>query len=150
MIGKRKLAFGLTASLITLILIQFVPKTLRQQLPSEGMIQVDPVLMGKLERACFDCHSHETVWPWYSNVAPVSFLIERDVKLGRARVNFSNWENFGDQRRNKLVKKIIKHIKIGDMPPSEYTLLHPEAVLTQQEKDSLMDFFRGLSPSMEK
>jgi hypothetical protein len=91
------------------------------------------------QRACFDCHSNETIWPWYSNVAPMSWLVQRDVDEGRARLNFSAWGR-GEQE----VDDAGETIREGEMPPSYYVLLHPQAKLSAQEKSALIS---GLSAS---
>ena len=83
-------------------------------------------------RACFDCHSNETTWRWYSNIAPVSWLIQQDVDRGRRYLNFSDWENSREKH------EIIEVISEGYMPPSQYLLMHPEAKLSQTEKDAFL------------
>jgi hypothetical protein len=83
------------------------------------------------QRACFDCHSNEVVWPWYSNVAPVSWLVQRDVDEGRQRVNFSDW---GQVREMDDIPRVVSN---GSMPPSQFLIMHPDARLTQAEKDAL-------------
>jgi mono/diheme cytochrome c family protein len=85
------------------------------------------------QRACFDCHSNETTWPWYSNVAPVSWLIQRDVDEGRQRINFSDWA--GKRHR---VNEISQVIGGGSMPPFYFVWMHPNAALTAAEKDQLI------------
>ncbi|NRA47159.1 MAG: heme-binding domain-containing protein, partial [Oligoflexales bacterium] len=97
--------------------------------------------LSSLKRACFDCHSYETHWPWYSHIAPFSLLIERDVKLARARLNFSEWEDLGGKRKKKLAKKVIKSIEEDTMPLWTYSLLHPEAALEKPEKDRIIEAF---------
>ncbi|HSP70698.1 MAG TPA: heme-binding domain-containing protein [Bryobacteraceae bacterium] len=82
--------------------------------------------------ACFDCHSNETVWPWYSKVAPVSWLVYRDVTEGRAELNFSEWD-----RPQKEAKESAKVIRNGEMPPSTYLPTHPEARLSPLEREAL-------------
>lgn len=84
------------------------------------------------QRACFDCHSNETVWPWYSNVAPVSWLVQRDVDEGRHHLNFSDWS------RVRELDDIPYVVSGGEMPPSQFLIMHPEARLTQAEKDALV------------
>jgi mono/diheme cytochrome c family protein len=84
------------------------------------------------QRACFDCHSNETVWPWYSNVAPVSWLVQRDVNEGRQRLNFSDWG------RVRELDDIPRVVKSGEMPLPIFLIMHPEARLTQAEKDALV------------
>jgi mono/diheme cytochrome c family protein len=82
-------------------------------------------------RACFDCHSNETIWAWYSNIAPISWLVQRDVNQGREEVNWSEWgpESEGDESAETVLE--------GSMPPRAYTLVHPDARLTEQEMDAL-------------
>jgi mono/diheme cytochrome c family protein len=81
------------------------------------------------QRACFDCHSNETIWPWYSNVAPVSWLVYRDVMEGREKLNFSEW---GVSRQEDL-EEIIEVIREGEMPMPIYLIQHPEARLSAEE-----------------
>jgi mono/diheme cytochrome c family protein len=84
-------------------------------------------------RACFDCHSNETVWPWYSHVAPVSWLAQRDVDEGRRTLNFSEWD-----RPQKEARESAKTVRKGEMPPWFYVLLHPDARLTPAETQTLI------------
>ncbi|HWQ04566.1 MAG TPA: heme-binding domain-containing protein [Longilinea sp.] len=94
-----------------------------------------------VRRACYDCHSNETTWPWYSNVAPFSWLIQHDVDEGRQRLNFSEW----GVSRAERVDRIGNAIQEGEMPPIQFTLIHPEGRLTEQEKAQLIS---GLSNSL--
>ena len=84
--------------------------------------------------ACADCHSNETEWPWYSNVAPQSWLVQRDVDVGREELNLSELDREQDE-----IKDLIEVIADDEMPPQRYTLLHPEARLSEGEKQRLMD-----------
>lgn len=90
--------------------------------------------------ACFDCHSNETVWPWYSKVAPVSWLVYRDVVEGRKELNFSDWQ--GGLRESEHADKIVKEVLEGEMPPLQYSIAHPAARLDDRSKKLLID---GLS-----
>jgi len=94
------------------------------------------------KRACFDCHSNETVWPWYSYVAPVSSLVYRDTLEGRRRLNFSTW-NTGSQRGAGEVARAIQR---GNMPPAIYLPMHPAANLPAAEKQQLIT---GLTNSLQ-
>jgi hypothetical protein len=87
-------------------------------------------------RACFDCHSNETVWPWYSNIAPASWLVYHDVETGRRFMNFSDW---GTRRQES--GEIAEVVNGGEMPPSQYLLMHPEARLSASEKQELVQGF---------
>jgi len=84
------------------------------------------------ERACFDCHSNETKWPWYSYIPPVSGAIAHEVTEGRAALNFSEWPS---GETDELIEVILE----GQMPPNQYLLLHPEARLTDAETKTLID-----------
>ena len=90
------------------------------------------------QRACFDCHSNETVWPWYSNVAPMSWLIQHDVDEGRGRLNFSE-VGTGRLRTNEISEVVSR----GSMPPAQYTLIHPNGRLTDAEKTLLINGFQA-------
>jgi hypothetical protein len=89
-------------------------------------------------RACFDCHSNETRWPWYSNVAPVSWLVYRDVQKGREELNFSQWGQ-GEQE----VDEIVEVVQEGEMPLPIYLPTHPEARLSADEKQALIQGFQN-------
>jgi hypothetical protein len=86
-----------------------------------------------LGRACQDCHSHRTRWPWYSYVAPVSWLIEHDVEEGREYLNLSTWDAYPTEKRRKLFKEIREEIEVGSMPPWYYVAMHPSARLSEQD-----------------
>ncbi len=91
-------------------------------------------------RACFDCHSNETVWPWYSNVAPLSWQLQGAVGEGREKLNFSEWDRVQEEA-GKAAESIVD----GDMPPNAYVLLHPSAGLEPAEQQELT---RGLRATL--
>ncbi|MDE3165935.1 MAG: heme-binding domain-containing protein [Acidobacteriota bacterium] len=92
-----------------------------------------PQTSGLVRRACFDCHSNETVWPWYASVAPFSWLVGRDVAGGRRHLNFSQWD-----RPQRRAKDVAAEVRGGDMPPWFYLPMHPAARLTEAEKQLLI------------
>lgn len=102
-----------------------------------------PATRALARRACFDCHSNETVWPGYSRFAPVSWLIQLDVDRGREEMNFSRWEGKGET--DTLAATIGKKIASGDMPPIQYRIAHPEARLSEAEKQQLI---KGLTATL--
>ena len=87
-------------------------------------------------KACFDCHSNETVWPWYSNVAPISWRLQNHVNEGREKLNFSEWGT-GEQE----TEKIVRVVQEGEMPPWDYLIPHPEANLSDADTQTLLDGF---------
>ncbi len=96
------------------------------------------------KRACFNCHSNQTTWPWYSSVAPVSWLTQRDVNGGRRHLNFSEWN-----KPQRHAGHVTEEIKSGDMPLWFYLPMHPEAKLTDAEKSALTAGF-GKMPGFEE
>jgi heme-binding protein len=86
-----------------------------------------------LDRACGDCHSNNTVWPWYTEVAPVSWAMAYAVKEGRRAVNFSDWTAYPAERRRQLLVVSCQDVSGGKMPGSAWTWLHPEARLSAQD-----------------
>lgn len=86
-------------------------------------------------RTCGDCHSHETVWPWYSNIAPISWMIQNHVEEGRSQFNVSAW---GYQDENEAEEAVERYIH-GEMPPKSYLPAHPEARLNQADRQALID-----------
>ncbi len=95
-------------------------------------------------RACMDCHSNQTVWPWFTSIAPGSWLVQLDVDRGRRSLNFSEWQTYSQNSR--VINRITRSIQGGDMPPFQYLILHPEANLTAKEKQLLID---GLNASVK-
>jgi hypothetical protein len=83
--------------------------------------------------ACFDCHSNETVWPWYTNIAPMSWLVQNDVDEGRAVVNYSEWD-----RPQEETGESAEVVQEGEMPPRIHTVIHPAARLDRTEIDRLV------------
>jgi len=131
MIGKI-----LTGVVVAAVAIQFVPYGKNHANPpiiSEPQWD-SPRTKELFNNACADCHSHQTAYPWYSNVAPVSWLLQRDVDEGREHFNVSAW---GAQKKNEG-KDAAKEVREGEMPPWFYLPTHPEAKLTDTQKQELL------------
>lgn len=94
------------------------------------------------QRACFDCHSNETVWPWYSNIAPISWLVVHDTEEGRGRLNFSEWNTGMAREGSREAGEVVLE---GEMPPGLFTMMHPSAKLSDAERQELA---QGLSNSL--
>lgn len=90
-----------------------------------------------IARACRDCHTHETAWPWYSQIAPVSWLLAHDVNDGRQAVNFSTWATYNTERRVKLLREACEAAREGEMPIGIYTMMHADARLSNADVDAI-------------
>lgn len=108
----------------------------------QAHVEVPPDVDALLTRACADCHSNSTRWPWYSQVAPVSWLLANDVNEGREHLNFSDWEKRHHHEESPF-DQICKQIRDGDMPPWYYKPLHPESRLTPGEVQTICAWTAG-------
>lgn len=93
-----------------------------------------------LRRVCFDCHSNETKWPFYTYVFPASYLVYKHVEEGREELNFSDWDSFPEKKKVRLTNDIIEQIEEGEMPPWDYKLLHPSSLITKEELEILKEW----------
>jgi hypothetical protein len=120
--------------LLAAVLIQFVPfGHTHTNPPATGEPAWDsPQTRELIHRACFDCHSNESVWPWYSHVAPVSWLVQRDVNDGRSHLNFTEWDH-----PQKHAKDVVEQVKEGEMPPWFYLPMHANARLSPDDVSEL-------------
>lgn len=131
-------------SLLAFGLLQLWPRN-HTNPPIVAAPEWDSVQTAELaQRACFDCHSHETRWPWYTNIVPVSSLLEHDVEDGRAAYNFSDWD--AECCTQEEIERMAAIVGREQMPPTYYTMLHPEAHLTDEERGKLI---YGLIATME-
>ena len=130
----RLLKWIVAGFVLLIVIIQFVPYGRDHDNPPVTAEPAwdSPATRDLAVRACFDCHSNETVWPWYSNIAPMSWLVQRDIDEGREELNWSEWgpESEGDESAETVME--------GSMPPGAYTLMHSEARLTEEEMDALV------------
>ncbi|NTW56792.1 MAG: heme-binding domain-containing protein [Chlorobiaceae bacterium] len=131
-----KLVKLLVAAAVLLVLIQFVPYGKdHNNPPITGEPKWDSARTKELfSRACKDCHSNETVWPWYSKYAPVSWLLQVDVSIGRKKFNVSEWGRTGRNEGDEAAAEVRE----GKMPPFFYLPAHPEAKLSPEEKNDLV------------
>ena len=102
--------------------------------------QVTPEVGAILDRSCNDCHSNQTVWPWYSQLAPVSWLLTRDVNEGRQQVNFSEWGTYNQRKAARKLKEMCEQVEHNEMPLWFYLPLHPTAKLSDADRKTLCDW----------
>lgn len=88
-----------------------------------------------IRETCYDCHSNETVYPWYSYVAPVSFLVSQDIRMGREHLNFSEWESLSKLDKAEVLDDLVEEVAEGEMPLKKYVFLHPRARLSDEDRE---------------
>lgn len=140
----RRWALRVALALFALfVLIQFVPVDRGD--PRIVAVPADvgpPEVMAVLRRSCFDCHSNETVWPWYGRVAPASWLVARDVRMGRDELNFSTWSAMSAKERAEAARESHESAFAGEMPMRIYLLMHPDARLSAADYAALETWAR--------
>jgi hypothetical protein len=134
----KKPIFTVVAGLLVVFLgIQLVPVQRTNPAVLTQMNWDSPQTKSLAERACLDCHSNETIWPWYSYVAPVSWLVTQDVNRGRRELNFSDLST-NRFRSSRGINRLGEIILEGRMPPAQYLLTHPQAKLAPEEQQALV------------
>ena len=106
----------------------------------ESRLQVTPQVAAILDRSCNDCHSNKTRWPWYANVAPVSWFVIGHVNEGRENINFSEWGRYTERDNDSLLRQMCREVRAGAMPLSSYTPLHPGSTLSAEDVKTLCDW----------
>jgi hypothetical protein len=150
---KKGLIIGVGILLVLGAAIQFIRPD-RTNPPADPSLDFTSVLIPPariqaiLQRSCYDCHSHQTHWPWYSSVAPASWLVAEDVSEGRRHLNFSTWGTYPRGKRIARLEAMISELDRGKMPPSSYLLLHRNAALTAEEKEVLLSWIEETSDSL--
>lgn len=135
--------------LVGLFLVMQVVRPDHTNPPVTGDLQASAEVKAVLKRACYDCHSNETKWPWYSNVAPVSFLIANHVKEGRGELNFSVWSEYAPKKQAHKMEEIEELVREGEMPMPGYVAMHAEAKLTDAEKTALQAWAKDTKAAIE-
>jgi hypothetical protein len=138
----KRIGIALGCVVVLFGLMQIVPYGRTHENPptTEEPTWSSPRVRALAVRACFNCHSNETTWPWYANVAPFSWVVELDVENARDTLNFSEW-NHPHETAAESGASIVR----GDMPPYKYKMAHPEANLTQDES---LELARGLNDTL--
>lgn len=121
---------------------QLVPVN-RSNPPVTGVIPAPPEITAMLRRACWDCHSRETRWPWYARVAPASWLVAHDVAEAREHLDLTAWDGYRPRKRARLLGELAEEVEEGEMPLWYYVLLHGEARLAAEEADRLVAWAEG-------
>ena len=146
---SKNLKRGLLALLAILVVIQFfgINKTNPPVNKSEDFIALmspPAEVANTLKAACYDCHSHETKYPWYTSVAPLSWWIGNHIEHGREHLNFSTWNAYDAEEKEHKAHECYEEVEKGKMPLKPYVNMHPEARLTDKQKEALISWFKSV------
>lgn len=127
---------------VVFIGIQFLPSGMPPNKPDdENSIThsgiVTETVLSKLRTSCFDCHSNQTNFPWYSKIAPTSWFLADHIKEGRSHLNFSEWETYNNRKKVRKLQDIVDEVKSGDMPLKSYLIIHKGARLSDEDISSI-------------
>jgi cbb3-type cytochrome oxidase cytochrome c subunit len=109
------------------------------------LTKASPEMSDRIKNACYDCHSHHSVYPWYTNISPISFLIKSHMKNGRKKLNFSTWSAYDAEKAAHKLEECAEEVGEKHMPLKSYTWLHPKAKLTDKQRDELIAWFNALA-----
>jgi exonuclease VII small subunit len=148
--AKKIIKWTCIGLLVALVLIQFYrpAKNIDPTTPASDITvayQTPPEITQILHKACYDCHSNNTAYPWYNNFQPVAMWLADHVKDGKDELNFSEYGNFKTKRKLKKLREIVKEVEENEMPLDSYTWIHSEARLTAAEKQLLIEWAKALS-----
>ena len=142
---RKILKWAAIALAMTFVALQFIrPARTNPPVDESRTIQkhtqITPEVASILDRSCNDCHSNQTRWPWYSNVAPISWFVIDHVNVGRRELNFSDWAQYSLEDQTGLLKKMCREVTEGEMPMKSYLRMHGEAVLSADDVKTLCDW----------
>lgn len=146
---KKIIRFSLLGLVLALIVIQFIrpDRSELDYIPEDDFIAITqpPADVENILRvACYDCHSNQTAWPWYTNVAPISWWISKHIRHGRDHLNFSEWGTFEEKKANHKLEECVEMMDEGWMPLGSYTWIHRDAKLSDEEFKKMSDWFKTL------
>lgn len=135
---RKTIRYFVIVAVVFLVAAQFIRPDLSSPAANpayafEAIGNPNPELLSMLKRSCYDCHSYSTVWPWYSRVAPASWLVADDVKEGRAHLNFSEWGLLSPEMARSKLHSACEEVREGEMPLVQYRLIHWNARPADQE-----------------
>lgn len=148
----KKILIGL---LVVLVVIQFIrPERNVSEIPSQNDIRVHYSVPANVEsilkRACYDCHSNNTNYPWYANIQPVLWWLQDHIEEGKEELNFSEFATYSAKKADHKLDEVIEMVEEEEMPLESYTYIHKDAVLSSSEKKLLMDWAADLRKMIKK
>jgi uncharacterized membrane protein len=146
----KKILIGL---LVVLIAIQFIkPARNESANTTKDIATLYPMpdsVKTIVTKACADCHSNKTVYPWYASIQPLGFWLDHHVKEGKGEINFNEFASYRIGKQNHKLKEVIEQVQEGEMPLSSYTLIHKNAVLTETEKNTLVHWCQNIMDTIK-
>ena len=133
-----------------LLIAQFVPFPPAENPPLGQEVPATPEVRAKLRTSCYDCHSNETTWPWYSRVIPTKWLVRQHVVEGRGQLNFSTWGQYSQERAARKLEEVVEMVEEGAMPLRPYVWMHGEAALSGAEAAMILEWARALRGANEE
>ncbi len=145
MIRKKKIAIGL---FLLFVILQFYPinrevPTVKPSLDFLSGLEIDRNMAKQIKASCYDCHSHETIYPWYAQIAPLSIWIQGHVDNGKKKLNFSEWGSYSINQKRHHLEDCIEIVEKKWMPLKSYMWLHPEGKLEETEREEMINFFKS-------
>lgn len=146
---KRILLFLLGIFLILQLIPSNKPEVITEN-PNDLILNnsVPSNISTMLRNTCYDCHSNETVYPWYAYVAPVSFLVSKDTREGRHDLNFSEWEKLDAYEKGEMLEEIAEEVEEGEMPMKIYPITHPKAKLSDENREDIVNWALSMAESL--
>lgn len=152
---KKALKISVVAIFAVFVLIQFVrPERtnppVKPEQTLESSMRVPEDVRKILKRSCYDCHSNETVYPWYSNIAPISWELVEHIRVGRGELNFSEWNTYDAQKKERKLDEICDEIESGEMPHYQYLWIHRDAKLSAADIKALCGWTKDYAREFEE
>lgn len=141
----KKIAIGFIALLVIIQFIRIDKTNPEVVMENDFIVQTNPPehIQTILKTSCYDCHSNESTYPWYTNVAPISWWVKKHINEAREELNFSEWGTFSTKRQKHKLEEGAEMVEEGEMPLPSYIIAHSEAKLTTEQKNELVAWFKA-------
>ncbi|MCW3464202.1 heme-binding domain-containing protein [Chitinophaga nivalis] len=141
----RTLKIALSVAGILFLLIQLIRPEKNQQEPTPDRLDsIPPAVATLLKNACYDCHSNQTVYPWYAHIQPAGWFLAHHIRDGKAALNFDTFRQYTMKKQRSKLKSMKTQLTTGQMPLSSYTWLHPAATLTTAQRSRMIHWIDSL------
>lgn len=145
---KKKILIGILAIVVAIQFFRIDTVNPKVVLSNDfiSITQPDEKTEKILRSSCYDCHSNETVYPWYANVAPISWWVADHIEEAREHLNFSEWGGYNEEKQLHKLHECYEEVEEGEMPLESYTLVHSEAKLSKEDREYLEEWFESFGP----